>query len=226
MKNLYHVIVGADQGDLFFTNHSELAHALIADTGRYVFTGRDYDGSGVMHYQNVNDYLPLKPEDTVLARRLFVDFDNMDNNELDARYHAFALIQKSLGKDMYRIEGVDAKAGTVDWFIGMKGLAPILKTTPWAHPEQLRVTTTDYSEVDALCCVHRISVTCNQDTDEQLCWTASSPYYRDMEMKALSRSRAVIQLVLWAFYQRQPFAYIGQDKIGEILKSHATKLVV
>ena len=43
-------------------------------------------------------------------------------------------------------------------------------------------------------------------------------------MTAETRSRAVVQLVLWAFYQRTPFSYMGQKEIDELLKSHAVEV--
>lgn len=226
MKNLYHVIVGADQGDLFFTNNSVLAHAIIEEDGRYVFAEEGLTGTTVMHYQRYNDFIPLKPKDRVLARKLFVDFDNMHDKELDARYHAYKLIQKSMGRDMFRIDAVDNDAKTVDWYISIRASEPLNKVLPWSNPEQLFVSTTDYSEVDGLCNVHRISVVCNQDIGEELYWKAESPYFRGMTMYAKTRSRAVVQLVLWAFYQRNVHGYVSQGKIDEILNSHSSILVV
>ncbi|AHZ60180.1 hypothetical protein HQ81_0072 [Dickeya phage phiDP23.1] len=38
------------------------------------------------------------------------------------------------------------------------------------------------------------------------------------------RSRIVIQLLLWAFYQRIPFYYMGQKAVDELLKSHAVEV--
>ncbi|BBD52262.1 hypothetical phage protein [Enterobacter phage EspM4VN] len=86
------------------------------------------------------------------------------------------------------------------------------------------MSTDAYKEVDNLCNKFRISVTCNQDLGEVVQWTAQSPHFSDLVMRAETRSRAVVQLVLWAFYQRTPFSYMGQKAIDELLKSHAVEV--
>lgn len=220
MEKLYSIIVGSDPDGLFFTPLSYVAHARIG--GHYAYCTHGHDGSNVLHYSRLNDFLALQPEDDVLARRVFIDFNAMHNNEIDARYHAMRSMESQTG--IYRINGFSESDKTVEWFISDKVLGERIVTTPWAHAEQLRVSTDAYEEVDGLCNKFRISVTCNQDLGEVIQWTAESPHFSDLVMQAETRSRAVVQLVLWAFYQRTPFSYMGQKAIDELLKSHAVEV--
>ncbi|ACO94350.1 hypothetical phage protein [Shigella phage Ag3] len=227
MEKLYSIIVGADQGHLRFTEPSYVAHARVGGVGpRYVYcTGHL---SGILHYPNIRrssnegEYIPLEPEDVVLARRVFIDFNAMHNNEIDARYHAMRSMEG--GDCIYRIDHFGKFVESIDWFISDKVMGERIVTTPWAHADQLRVSTDAYKEVDNLCNKFRISVTCNQDLGEEIQWTAQSPHFSDLVMRAETRSRAVVQLVLWAFYQRTPFSYMGQKAIDELLKSHAVEV--
>lgn len=220
VTKLYPIIIGADQGHLHLSEPSYIAYAR-AGGSRYVYCEHDHGrGTGLLHY-TVNDttMVPLAPEDVVLARRIYIEFNAMHNNEIDARYHAMRSME---GRDtIYRVEKFSADTKTIDWFVSDKVLGQRNVITAWAHAEQLRVSTDAYKEVDTLCNKFRISVTCNQDLGEEIQWKAQSPHFSDMEMWAETRSRAVVQLVLWAFYQRTPFSYMGQKAIDEILKSHA-----
>lgn len=220
MTRKYSIIVGPNPDGLFFTPLSYVAHARIGSY--YAYCTAPYDGSGVLHYGRLNDFLALQPEDEVLARRLFIDFDGMHNNEVDARYHAMRSMESQGG--IYRIDQFSKSDKQIDWFISDKVLGERKVTTPWAHAEQLRVSTDAYAEVDLLCNKFRISVTCNEDLGEVIQWTAESPHFSDMSMVADTRSRAVVQLVLWAFYQRTPFSYVGQEYVNKILKSHAVEV--
>lgn len=224
LTKLYPIIIGADQGHLHLSEPSYIAYAR-AGGSRYVYCEHDHGrGTGILHY-TVNDttMVPLAPEDVVLARRIYIEFNAMHNNEIDARYHAMRSME---GRDcIYRIDHFSEFSQSIDWFISDKILGERIITTPWAHAEQLRVSTDAYKEVDALCNKFRISVTCNQDLGEEIQWKAQSPHFSDMEMWAETRSRAVVQLVLWAFYQRTPFSYMGQKTIDEILKSHKVEIV-
>lgn len=220
MEKLYSIIVGPGPDELFFAPLSYVAHARIGSY--YAYCTHGHDGSNVLHYSRLNDFLALQPEDDVLARRVFIDFNAMHNNEIDARYHAMRSMESQGG--IYRINGFSKSDKTVEWFISDKTLGERIVTTPWMHAEQLRVSTDAYKEVDDLCNKFRISVTCNQDLGEVIQWTAESPHFTDMEMTAETRSRAVVQLVLWAFYQRTPFSYMGQKAIDELLKSHAVEV--
>lgn len=220
MEKLYSIIVGPGPDELFFAPLSYVAHARIGSY--YAYCTHGHDGSNVLHYSRLNDFLALQPEDDVLARRVFIDFNAMHNNEIDARYHAMHSMESQGG--IYRINGFSKSDKTVEWFISDKTLGERIVTTPWMHAEQLRVSTDAYKEVDDLCNKFRISVTCNQDFGEVIQWTAESPHFSDLVMTAETRSRAVVQLVLWAFYQRTPFSYMGQKAIDELLKSHAVEV--
>ncbi|AFU64404.1 hypothetical protein [Salmonella phage SKML-39] len=220
MEKLYSIIVGPDPDGLFFAPLSYIAHARIGS--HYAYCTRGHDGSNVLHYSRFNDFLALQPEDVVLARRVFIDFNAMHNNEIDARYHAMRSMEG--GDCIYRIDHFGKFVESIDWFISDKVMGERIVTTPWAHADQLRVSTDAYKEVDNLCNKFRISVTCNQDLGEEIQWTAQSPHFSDLVMRAETRSRAVVQLVLWAFYQRTPFSYMGQKAIDELLKSHAVEV--
>lgn len=220
MDKSYSIIVGSDPDGLFFAPLSYVAHARIGN--HYAYCTHGYDDSNVLHYGRFNDFLALRPEDVVLARRVFIDFNAMHNNEVDARYHAMKAME---GHGItYRVDHIDDFTKSIDWFVSDKVSGERIVTTPWVHAEQLRVSTDAYKEVDNLCNKFRISVTCNQDFGEVIQWTAESPHFSDLVMRAETRSRAVIQLVLWAFYQRTPFSYMGQKEIEELLKSHAVEV--
>lgn len=218
---LYSIIVGADAGDLFFAPLSFLAHVRIGGDF-YSYGQKGYDDSGILHYSRLNDFLPMKPEDTVLARRVFINFDGMHDNEIDARYHAMKSAETHGG--IYRLEAFDADKKKITWFISDKSLGERVVETDWENKEQLKVSTTDYAEVDKLCSKHRISVVCDSKDGEEVMWAASSPDFRNMTMKSTSRSRAVIQLVLWTYYQRNARTYMGQDEVDLLLTSHAVEV--
>lgn len=223
MDKSYPIILGADQGNLRFSEPCYIAYARVGGD-KYVYCQHDCGrGTGILHY-TVNDttMVPLKPEDVVLARRVYIDFNAMDNNEIDARYHAMKSMEGH--GIIYRVDHFDDFTQSIDWFVSDKVMGERIVTTPWAHAEQLRVSTVAYGEVDALCHKFRISVTCNEDLGEEIQWTAESPHFRGLEMRSESRSRAVVQLVLWAFYQRTPFSYMGQKGIDELLKSHSVEV--
>ncbi|QIQ61934.1 ImpD [Salmonella phage bering] len=223
MDKSYPIILGADQGNLRFSEPSYIAYARVGGA-KYVYCQHDHGrGTGILHY-TVNDTMmvSLKPEDVVLARRVYIDFNAMHNNEIDARYHAMKGMEGH--GIIYRVDHFDDFTQSIDWFVSDKVMGERIVTTPWAHAEQLRVSTVAYGEVDALCHKFRISVSCNEDLGEEIQWTAESPHFRGLEMRSESRSRAVVQLVLWAFYQRTPFSYMGQKGIDELLKSHSVEV--
>lgn len=218
MENRYPIIIGSDAGNLFFLPLSSIAHARIGNF--YAYCEAPQDGSDVLHCPRLNR--ALQPEDEVLARRVFIDFNAMHNNEIDARYHAMRSVESQGG--FYRIDQFSEATKTINWFVSSKGLGERNVTTPWAHAEQLRVSTDSYAEIESLCNKFRISVTCNQDLGECVQWSAESPHFSNMVMRAETRPRAVVQLVLWAFYQRTPFSYMGQEAVDELLKSHAVEV--
>lgn len=218
----YSIIVGADQGELPFMVNRALAHVRLP-SGSCIYAERPLEGD-VMKYQHYNDFLPVPPDAVILARRYFIDFDSMHNNEIDARWHAYKLSRK--GDVKYRIVDFDEKARAITWDISPAKQAPYEKTTSWVHEEQAKVSTLDIAEVDALCYEYRISLTVNQDLGEEVMWKAVSPRFSNVVMESPSRSRAVIQLLLLAHYQRNVLSYVSQDTINWILSNHSVSLKV
>lgn len=216
MEKLYSIIVGPDPDGLFFAPLSYVAHARIGS--HYAYCTRGHDGSDVLHYSRFNDFLPLQPEGVVLARRVFIDFNAMTRLELSERMFAMKCMETMHG-NISRIESFDAEKSKAVLFTSDKVNGE--KTTEiFCGPDSLDSN----GQIDFLCNKFRISVTCNQDLGEEIRWTAQSPHFSDMVMTAETRSRAVVQLVLWAFYQRTPFSYMGQKAIDELLKSHAVEV--
>ncbi|BBK03806.1 hypothetical protein [Enterobacter phage EspM4VN] len=118
MEKLYSIIVGPDPDGLFFAPLSYIAHARIGS--HYAYCTHGHDGSNVLHYGRFNDFLALQPEDVVLARRVFIDFNAMHNNEIDARYHAMRSME---GRDcIYRVDHFGEFAQSIDWFVSDKTL--------------------------------------------------------------------------------------------------------
>lgn len=218
MDKSYPIIVGADQGDLRFSEPSYIAYARVGP--RYVYCQRDHrNGTNLLHH-TVNDttMVPLEPEDVVLARRVYIDFNAMTRLELSERMFAMKCMQTMRG-NISRIESFDAEKSKAVLFTSDKVNGE--KTTEiFCGPDCLE----SLSPIDTLCNKYRISVICNEDLGEEIRWTAYSPLFSDMEMEAETRTRAVVQLVLWAFYQRTPFSYMGQKAIDELLKSHAAEV--
>ena len=216
MTSKYSIIVGSQPDELFFAPLSYVAHARIG--AYYAYCKAPYDGSNILHYSRLNDFLALKPEDEVLARRVFIDFNAMSRLELSERMFAMKCMETMRG-NISRIESFDADKSKAILFTSDKVNGE--KTTEiFCGPDSLDSN----GQIDFLCNKFRISVTCNQDLGEAIQWTAESPHFSDMEMVADTRTRAVVQLVLWAFYQRTPFSYMGQKAIDELLKSHAVEV--
>lgn len=218
MDKSYPIIVGADQGSLRFAESYYIAYARVGS--RYVYCGYDHGrGTGILHY-TVNDTtsIPLKPEDVVLARRVYIDFNAMSRLELSERMFAMKCME-TMKCNISRIESFDADKSKAILFTSDKVNGE--KTTEiFCGPDSLE----SLGQIDTLCNKFRISVTCNEDLGEEIEWTAYSPYFGDMEMRSKCRSRAVVQLVLWAFYMRTPHSYMGQKAIDELLKSHAVEV--
>lgn len=210
INKLYPIIIGADQGDLFFRDEKFIAHA-ITPQGMSVYCVEHPDPAEYGLFHHVNGRLNPVPDDYIIrARRYYIDFNRMHNNEIDARWHAARNLVESNGNDAYRIVQFDEENKTITWNISSTRSRPREVVTPWTHKEQIPVSTSGFLEVEKQCNQNRISVVANSDYGEELYWTAFTPRSA-LRMHAGTRSRAVIQFCLWELYRRNPGMLISPD---------------
>lgn len=217
----YPIIIGADAGELPFAVPSIIAHARVG--GRYFYCEHDAGrGTNILHYERSYAVLEaLKPEDQVLARRIYIDFDDMPDCEIEARWFAKELIDSNtIGHAMARLESVDREAETAVWYLSARGETPVVETRTMVLKEGATSCINDNDMINALCDQYRINLFCDGDLGAEKLWTATSPWYTGMVMQSPNRNRAVLQLLLWALYSRNVNAYISQDNVDKILASH------
>lgn len=217
INKLYPVIVGADQGDLFFRDDKFIAHAITPHgMSVYCVEHPDRNEYGLFHY--VDGRLVPLPEDYIIrARRYFIDFNRMCNDEIDARWHAARILSETGGKEAYRITQFDKINRTITWNIASARSRPKVVVTHCEHREQLKVSTTDFQIVEDLCNEYRITVAANPDFGEHLYWIAFMVGSSTLRMHAETRSRAVVQLCLWDMYRKNIGMLISPDTVDWLL---------
>lgn len=218
----YPVIVGADAGDLPFADPRVIAYARVGAS--YVYCERREEDPSVLYYEtSTGQVMALPAEAEVLARRVPINFEAMMDEEIALRFEAMVKMLEGGPSCTIRIENIDLLNESVTWYIGRVGGKANLKVDSLWEGDDTPITR-DPAAVSAFCEKYRISLTCNSDLGEYPLWTATSPYYSNLEMHSPNRDRAAIQLVLLAHYQRNVRAYFSPDQMAKILKSHSPEL--
>ncbi|AYC62384.1 hypothetical protein vBEcoMSa157lw_00059 [Escherichia phage vB_EcoM_Sa157lw] len=222
MNKKSRIIIGADQGNLYFDTTGAIAHAILP-TGISVYCVEHPDPAiKRLCYIHREKGLIVLPEGAIMRARSWpIDFNSMTAREIDARFFAYNM-NRTLRNETQRVAHFDNETYTVTLEFRVLGEALQVKKTSWATEGTF---TNDYALIDRLCNRFRISLTANEDLGEYVSWTARSPHMNGIMMESGTRNRAVLQLLLLDAYSRNPLEYLSREQIDNAL-SHCNHLEV
>ncbi|CAB5508953.1 hypothetical protein [Salmonella phage Se_EM4] len=242
MNNKSRIIIGADQGNLYFERSGVVAHAILP-TGISVYCVEHPDPAVKrLCYVSRENGLIVLPEGAIMRARFWpIDFNSMSNREIDARFFAYNM-NRTLKNETQRVVHFDNETQRVVHFdnetqrvvhfdnethgvtleFRTRGEALQVKKSSWKTEGTF---TYDYALIDKLCNQFRISLTANDDLGQYVVWTARSPHMNGIMMESETRNRAVLQLLLLDAYSRNPLEYLSREQIDNAL-SHCNRLEV
>ncbi|QIO03273.1 hypothetical protein HYQ37_gp068 [Salmonella phage pertopsoe] len=222
MNNKSRIIIGADQGNLYFERSGVVAHAILP-TGISVYCVEHPDPAVKrLCYVSRENGLIVLPEGAIMRARFWpIDFNSMSNREIDARFFAYNM-NRTLKNETQRVVHFDNETHGVTLEFRTRGEALQVKKSSWKTEGTF---THDYVLIDKLCNQFRISLTANDDLGQYVVWTARSPHMNGIMMESETRNRAVLQLLLLEAYSRNPLEYLSREQIDNAL-SHCNRLEV